>query len=351
MRSRQRRVQRQFAAVRDRFYDDMWSRAGRALGGEVEKVGYGYSVVRKGGQQTFVNPSGVMLDSQLSARIALNKPFVHQLFYSEEGYRAPRSTEYDIGSFVRAHDFLQRIRTSAVVKPADRGYAGRGVTASVRDRKTLTSASLVARAYSNALMIEEEISGDSYRLLFLGGELIHVVRRGPPTVVGDGRRSIRELIESENITRLGSTEVTAVNPLAYDLDCRLKLRSQDMTLRTVPTAGSSVATKVVVNQNAARDNTAIPPHVVDQTITRLGGEIAATLDLHLLGLDVITSDITVPLNASQGVVNEVNATPGLHHHYLVHNRSLDVDVAALILDYVFSRSKAYRTEPAGLDLV
>jgi cyanophycin synthetase len=33
------------------------------------------------------------------------------------------------------------------------------------------------------------------------------------------------------------------------------------------------------------------------------------------GIDIITLDPSVPLSESGGVINEVNTTPGLHHHY------------------------------------
>jgi D-alanine-D-alanine ligase-like ATP-grasp enzyme len=32
-------------------------------------------------------------------------------------------------------------------------------------------------------------------------------------------------------------------------------------------------------------------------------------------VDLITSDASVPLRQAGGVINEVNTTPALHHHY------------------------------------
>jgi D-alanine-D-alanine ligase-like ATP-grasp enzyme len=35
----------------------------------------------------------------------------------------------------------------------------------------------------------------------------------------------------------------------------------------------------------------------------------------LLGVDFITLDASVGLERSSGIINEINTTPGLHHHY------------------------------------
>ena len=63
--------------------------------------------------------------------------------------------------------------------------------------------------------------------------------------------------------------------------------------------------------------------VYNQTVTdsicdsiRCQAELAAKI-VHsdFLGIDIITTDCQIPLKESGGVVNEVNTTPALHHHY------------------------------------
>jgi len=46
---------------------------------------------------------------------------------------------------------------------------------------------------------------------------------------------------------------------------------------------------------------------------------AYALNSEFAGVDIITLDPAVPLRESGGVINEVNTTPGLHHHYNLIN--------------------------------
>jgi cyanophycin synthetase len=94
-----------------------------------------------------------------------------------------------------------------------------------------------------------------------------------------------------------------------------------------------VDVKRVVNQNASRDNESIvgTPH---PSTVELGRRIVTSLGLELASVDLLTTHVSRPLAETGGVVNEVNTTPGLHHHYLVANpgRAPARDVLELLLE-------------------
>nr|HQU71074.1 hypothetical protein [Calditrichia bacterium] len=56
--------------------------------------------------------------------------------------------------------------------------------------------------------------------------------------------------------------------------------------------------------------------------------------IDLLGVDLITPDVSRPLDEVGGVINEINTNPGLHHHYLVNNLSRENRVAERIIAYI-----------------
>lgn len=80
-------------------------------------------------------------------------------------------------------------------------------------------------------------------------------------------------------------------------------------------AGDIIKVKYVVNQNAAEQNIEVTS-TVHPFIEETAIESTKKLGLVLAGVDVITEDISLPLDASGGVINEINGNPGLHHHYL-----------------------------------
>jgi len=65
-------------------------------------------------------------------------------------------------------------------------------------------------------------------------------------------------------------------------------------------------------------------------VRAIGARATAVIRVRLAGVDIITSDITKPLDVTGGVVNEVNTTPGIHWHYLLAADSPRVPVAEII---------------------
>lgn len=321
-----------FETFRQRFYDQLWQKVAEDMDAKIEDFGYGFSKISRAAQHTFVMQAKVMLDDHLSLRLAGNKPLVHRIL-SERNYPIQDYREYTLHSLAKAHDFMQKIGGACVVKPAAATGAGNGITTKIRNRQQLRKASLWAATFSNRLLIEKEMAGSSFRLLYLGGMFIDAVRRDSPVVTGDGAHSIAQLMLAENRRRLQGNEIVALSPLEVDYECQLCLRERGYELSTVPAAGETVKLKTVVNQNSASENETVRASV-HPSIIQIGAEIAALFRLELVGVDLITPDITKPLPETGGVINEINTNPGLHHHYLIQNKTDQADVARTILEYI-----------------
>jgi D-alanine-D-alanine ligase-like ATP-grasp enzyme len=254
----------------------------------------------------------------------------------EYGCRVPEFVESDLTTLGRARQFLQELKGPAVIKPASGTGGGRGVTTQIIDMDRLKKASFYAAIFDRTLLMEEEVAGHSYRLLYLDGKLMDAVRRDPPTVVGDGKRSIDELMRHESSERLrGCYPYGALSPLTKDLECVFNLQSQGLTPRDTPVAQQRIVVKSVVNQNSRWENHRVLEQV-HPSIEEAGSRLVTTLGLRLAGLDIMTSEIGVPLADSGGRVNEVNTTPGLHHHVLVAETGRKLPVGELILDRIFA---------------
>jgi cyanophycin synthetase len=323
----------------------MWRQAAAAIGAEIEDVGYGFFRVSRGPRATFVRQSDVMLDDHLSLEIAGNKPLVYKLL-ARQTCPTPRYAEFDLASLDRAERFRREVGGPVVVKPAAGTGGGAGVSANVRTRRGLRRAAFLADAFDTSLVVEEQVTGESYRLLYLDGRCIDAVRRDPPAVTGDGHHAIRALIEAENRRRLAADPPTALSLISVDADCRAKLRLQGLRPSSIPRAGQAVTVKHVVNQNAARENHVVRDDV-HPSVVDLGRQVVTGLGLRLAGVDVLTPDVTAPLAVTGGVINEINTTPGLHHHVLVAGPRADVPVPAMILDHILSQRPWSDAEPAA----
>jgi D-alanine-D-alanine ligase-like ATP-grasp enzyme len=159
--------------------------------------------------------------------------------------------------------------------------------------------------------------------------LLDVVRRLPPSVTGDGHSTIAELMEAESHRRIASHRDRVLSLLRPNLDCVLTLKRANLTLDSILPSGATVAVKTVNSRNRIEDN-----ETVREMSDELVAEAAAAVDtvgLRLAGVDVITADPMTSLAASEGVIVEVNGTPGLHYHYDVADRAAATPVAVRIL--------------------
>lgn len=315
--------------ARAEFYIEIWRCAADQLSAEFIALPDGFCEVRLGNRVTRMWEQYVMLDDPVTLKIAGDKPLVHT-FLSQKDLAVPRYCEFRLDTIEKALAFLRNEGRACVVKPAVGTGGGAGVTTRVRTQRDLKRAAIYASLFSPRLLIEQQVPGDAYRLLYLGGQLLDAVRRRSPRVIGDGHSSIRELIAVENKRRAMEGCKAALSLLSIDLDCHATLRSAGLSLDTVPEKGVEVLVKTVSNQNGDMENESVRSLIGD-ALMREGARATEVLGVRLAGVDVITKDPSVSLKQSGGVINEVNTTPGLHFHYQVCNPERAVPVAVPIL--------------------
>jgi D-alanine-D-alanine ligase-like ATP-grasp enzyme len=325
---------RRFRAIRNRFYDHLWRDAAREVGAEFASLPGGLRQISKGNLRTFVDHSEIMLDSAITSRLLLNKATTFDML-AAKGLRVPRRQRFGMDSLERAVAFLRENGGPVVVKPADGTGCGHGVTTRITDRHGLVKAARHAAAFHPQLLVEEQLVGASYRLLYLDGVFIDAVRRDSPVVTGDGRSNIRELVSAENEKRRSGDAITALSPLMIDLESRNTLSAKDMSPATIPAAGQEVMVKLAVNENSAAQNHIVRDEVHPEII-EIGSRIVRDFGIGFAGLDVTAADISQPISEGGTIFNEINAGPGIHHHYLVSDQSKIAHVAPRILEHLFS---------------
>ena len=86
-----------------------------------------------------------------------------------------------------------------VVKPRNTNY-GTGITvfAKPASKKQISNAINYAFEFDNNVLIEEYVKGMEYRFLVINGKCLSVAHRRIASVVGDGKSTIKELIETKN---------------------------------------------------------------------------------------------------------------------------------------------------------
>lgn len=317
----------------------IWAEAAEAAGGEfVELTERLYALSRNDvgvyvlGQWTpFVDPVAIALTE--------DKTVAYQLI-ADAGVPTPERVAVPRRDYSGAFAFLQD-HSPCVVKPSQ-GAGGQGVTGSVVTRAQLGRAMRRAGLSSETVIVEHQVAGDHYRVLLLDGEVLDVVLRGRPQVVGDGTRTIEELMFAEYERRLDCTAPDGLKPFAADLDCLCTLESQGLRLSTVLSEGRAVPVKTATNTTGGRESRTVRAPLAPELEAEVA-RAAAAVGVRLAGVDIITRDPSVSLAAGGGVALEVNPVPALSHHYNVADPTTATRVAIPILEALFTQARARRS--------
>jgi len=297
----------------DAFYMRTWKEAGEEIGATWTPLRDDMGELELDGRRTRVVGNVSEIDGPVTLAVLHDKPLTHKLV-SAEGLPVPRHAIFTTKSMKVAMQFMQTISGDCVVKPAGGTGGGRGVATGIRTKGQLVRAAAAASVYADELMIEEQITGDNYRLLYLDGKLVDAFVRRLPSVTGDGKLTVKQLVEQHNDERLKSGAGMSQVLLTIDYDMRRTLDKQGLSLGAVPTAGRVVTLKTAVNENCGADNSTVT-HLLHRSIVADGARVAATLNARFIGIDIIMRDPSVPLRESGGVILEVNGTPNLYYHY------------------------------------
>jgi cyanophycin synthetase len=236
----------------------------------------------------------------------------------------------------------EEIGGPVVVKPTD-GNHGRGVFTDLTNREEIEAAYAIAREEGSGVIVERFVLGLEHRLLVVGGRVAAAAKGELASVVGDGRTTIRELVQSQlnSDARRGDTEDFPLNPVRMNSTVRADLARQGLTPESVPPAGTTVL--VQRNGNVAFDVT----DRVHPDVAATAALAARVVGLDIAGIDLVAEDIGRPLEEQGGAIVEVNAGPGL----LMHLKPADGaprPVGRAIVDHLFPEGSNCRIPIVGV---
>ena len=225
------------------------------------------------------------------------------------------------------------IGVPVVVKPRD-GNQGRGVATNLTTREQVVKAFEAASLESKEIIVEKFAPGHDYRLLVVAGRIVAAARREPAKVIGDGTHTVNELIELVNQDpRRGEHHATALSKMKLDPTAMAVLTDQGLTADSIPAVGAMVLIRR--NGNLSTGGTAIDvTERVHPLVAARAIDAAKIVGLDIAGVDVVTTDISIPLEEQGGVIVEVNAAPGLRMH-LQPSVGISRPVGEAIIDTLF----------------
>lgn len=275
----------------------------RGIHVEVTDADGGFFRLIHGGRTIHCRESLSDLTSSVAMSICDDKA-VTRRFAEAAGLQVPQQLSADApneekSAFLNNHGKL-------VVKPA-RGEQGRGISVGISTLDALESAIRQARQVSDRVLLEACFEGEDLRLVVIDYKLVAAAVRRPPRVVGDGRSSIRKLIEQQSRRRSAATGGESRIPV--DAETKRCLAEQGFDLQDVLDEGQEITVR-----KAANLHTGGTIHDVTSTVhpdlVEAACKISKAIKIPVVGIDFMVRDPAEP----DYVFIEANERPGLANH-------------------------------------
>ncbi|MEP6388713.1 MAG: cyanophycin synthetase [Halioglobus sp.] len=281
----------------------------------------------------------------IAVEIACDKEDTHKLL-NDLGLPVPQQRM--IYSARRAIAAAERIGYPVVLKPLNANH-GRGVSINLTTSEQVVTAFDQAQEHGTgrAVLVESFIEGFDHRMLVVGKELVAVAKRVPGHVVGDGQRTIEELIDSVNKDpRRGIGHEKVLTRLELDKQADRLLSEAGKDAQTVLDDGEIFYLRSTANLSTG--GTAIDmTDVVHPDNREMAIRAVRAVGLDVGGVDFLTADITRSYKEIGGAIVEVNAAPGFRMH-VAPSEGEPRDVAGKVMDMLFGPAETGRIPIAAI---
>ncbi len=213
-----------------------------------------------------------------------------QYFFLHDRHRAHRAAGHERGD---ALDHFRNLGGTAFVKPL---LGSRGDFAqALHDEASLVRYLDDVSRYYNSILMQPIVAGIEYRVFLLDEEVVYAARKYPPSVLGDGMRSIRDLLIAHN----EGLRSRGLSPVALTAD-------HDASLDAVPAKGEHW--NIPGRMNLSAGGTMVLEPACSDAVLALARKAARALGLRVAAVDMFT-DIGGDPEAIR--VIEVNSNPSI----------------------------------------
>ena len=284
--------------------------AAKSIGMPVLKIAdSGFYQIGYGKQGKVIESAISNLTSCVAADISCDKLVSKELLTIQN---LPVSSGEKVSDVMSLLKSAKELGYPVVLKP-EFGNKGRDVILNIKtDKELIDNYNKLNEKYKD-ILIEKYYEGDDYRVCVVNNKVVAVSKRIPPYIIGDGVKTIQELIED-----LNSDEARG-----YDHEKPLtKIKIDDEIIRNLNINNYKINSvlekdkKIVLRQNS---NLSTGGSAIDCTddISKENKDMcvraAKAIGLDICGIDICTKDIKKSL-LSEGAIIEVNAGPGLRMH-------------------------------------
>ncbi|MBM3205137.1 hypothetical protein FJZ48_04150 [Candidatus Uhrbacteria bacterium] len=216
-----------------------------------------------------------------------------------------------------------------VVKPND-GSLSAHATYPIHDTASLDRAIDIAQRFQPEYIVERYVTGNLYRATVVGQTHVFVCQKVAPHVIGDGQKTIRELIKQKNTDprrAAASVKSSTLHSILVD--------PASVHLDRVPAQQEKVFLSSKATLSAGCDIIACTSQMHEEN-KELFLRVARLLSTDLIGIDFIAQDIARPSTQQTTAILEINTLPYIDMHQNPSQGEPD-PVAKIVWDIVLQK--------------
>ncbi|MGB6130042.1 MAG: bifunctional glutamate--cysteine ligase GshA/glutathione synthetase GshB [Psychrilyobacter sp.] len=282
------------------------------------------SLTKDGKTEYIVQATKTSLDSYSTVLIMENK-LVTKKILEKNHIKVPKGGYYT-NSQDAIDDLYKYQGTKTVVKPNSTNF-GLGITILPKEFTALDYENALKFAFGedSSILIEEFIEGKEYRIFVLDNKVVGILHRVPANVVGNGKSSIRILVEEKNKDVLrGTGYKKPLQKISLGEAEETFLASQNLNFDYIPKKDETIYLRENSNISTGGDSIDFTDDIMDE-YKQIAIESAKAANATICGVDMMIKDIKeLPNDNNHGII-EINFNPAIHIHcypYKGKNRKL-----------------------------
>lgn len=210
---------------------------------------------------------------------------------------------------------LEQLHFPVVIKPTWGSESGKDVICNIQTVEQLRALLPIYFKKHKSMCIEAyQENLRSYRVLVFHDEVIGLVERIPSHVVGDGQKSIAELITLENKQRIILNKKLPFGPIKINAETQILFKVRGINEMYVPALHEKVPLLYVCNSGAGGTTIGLPLESICEENKKIAIKAAKLMNLELVGFDFLCEDISKPIEKTRGFIIEANCAPDISIH-------------------------------------
>ncbi len=215
---------------------------------------------------------------------------------------------------VKPFRFVKKYGFPVVVKPNVSGFS-RGSHFPISSYYDLLKAIVFVKIWWPSSVIEQYLEGKNYRVVVVKDEIMSVIRRYPPFIIGDGTLTIGELIDRENKMRFQMKLGPVIHSIQKSFKIARFLKKKKLSFSSIPLKGKMVTLYNRISLAPGGIIEALDKESMHELNRELFFKILPFFNANILGIDAIfEKGIDIPYTDQRVIFLEVNSRPYLKMH-------------------------------------